>query len=82
MYNYQSGTVAQLNPDLACQGCPSTDTRAQVQDTTVAPWDAVGMLARAEQAISKCVSFHSAHFVCLSCLSHVYLRFTDARKSS
>lgn len=59
MYTYQSAS-AQLNPDLSCKGCPSTDTRVQVQDTTVAPWDAIGLLARAQQAISKCASIHAA----------------------
>ena len=59
MYTYQS-TTASLNPDLACQGCPSRDTRAQVTDTTVAPWDAIGMLARAEQAINKCALLNAA----------------------
>ena len=27
----QSGASASLNPDLACQGCPTTDTRVQVR---------------------------------------------------
>lgn len=67
MHNYQSDTIgAQLNPDLACQGCPPTDTREQVQDTTTAPWDAIGMLARAEQAISRWASLKFVHLVTAS----------------
>ena len=48
-WGYQSSASATPNPDLRCQGCPTTDTRTQVTDTTVAPWDAVGLLAREEQ---------------------------------
>ena len=46
---YQSSASANPNPDLQCQGCPTTDTRAQVTDTTAAPWTAIGLLAREEQ---------------------------------
>ena len=44
-----SSTSANANPDLACSGCPTTDTRTEVTDTTAAPWDAIGLLMREEQ---------------------------------
>ena len=46
---YQSSATANPNPDLSCQGCPTTDTRTEVTDTTEAPWTAIGLLAREEQ---------------------------------
>ena len=53
---YQSSASANPNPDLQCQGCPTTDTRARVTDTTEDPFTAIGLLAREEQmALSACV---------------------------
>ena len=43
---FANGTSASLNPDLACNGCPQTDTRVMVNDTTETPWDSIGLLAR------------------------------------
>ena len=54
---YQSSASANPNPDLQCQGCPTTDTRARVTNTTEDPWTAIGLLAREEQmALSACGS--------------------------
>lgn len=45
-----------LNPTLECDGCPDTDTRERVNDTTQYPWTAVGMVTRDQQgAISRSV---------------------------
>ena len=49
LYSYASTTSATANPDLACQGCPTTDTRTEVTDTTEVPWSAVGLLAKEQQ---------------------------------
>lgn len=54
-----SGTSVSLNPKLACATCPATDTRTLVQDTTIIPWDAIGLLARQDATslaagISQC----------------------------
>ena len=46
---YASTPAANANPDLACSGCPSTDTRSEVTNTTAAPWNAIGLLMREEQ---------------------------------
>jgi V8-like Glu-specific endopeptidase len=43
---YAENASASLNPDLACESCPTTDTRVMVSDTTETPWDAIGLLAR------------------------------------
>ena len=49
-------TASSLNPTLACDGCPDTDTRVRVNDTTQYPWTAVGMVTRDQQgAISRSV---------------------------
>lgn len=42
----ETSTSASLNPDLACNGCPQTDTRVTVNDTEATPWNSVGLLAR------------------------------------
>ena len=55
--SYATGASASLNPNLACTGCPNTDTRTEITDTQVTPWDAVGLLARQDaNSISKCVA--------------------------
>mmetsp|Transcript_16296 Transcript_16296/g.48870 ORF Transcript_16296/g.48870 Transcript_16296/m.48870 type:complete len:527 (+) Transcript_16296:514-2094(+) len=43
---FANDTSASLNPDLACNGCPQTDTRVTVNDTEATPWNSVGLLAR------------------------------------
>lgn len=54
---YAQDTSASLNPNLACENCPTTDTRIRVTDTTEAPWDAIGLLARQDaNAISAGIS--------------------------
>lgn len=45
-----SNGSSDFNPTLACAGCPSSDTRARVNDSTVFPWTAVGMLTRTDQS--------------------------------
>ena len=55
-------TSASLNPDLACTGCPQSDTRVPVNDTEEMPWDALGLLARQDaNDISKCPPPRFAH---------------------
>ncbi len=69
-WGYQSSASANPNPDLQCQGCPTTDTRVRVTDTTEDPFTAIGLLAREEQmALSACVlvirsSLARCHNVC------------------
>jgi len=47
-------SASSLNPTLECDGCPDTDTRVRVNDTTQFPWTAVGMVTRDQQgAISR-----------------------------
>ncbi|DBA99843.1 hypothetical protein WJX77_006939 [Trebouxia sp. C0004] len=47
-------SASSLNPTLQCDGCPDTDTRVRVNDTTKFPWTAVGMVTRDQQgAISS-----------------------------
>ena len=50
----QTTTGTGLNPTLACEGCPSTDTRVRVNDTFKYSWAAVGMVTRGQQgALSR-----------------------------
>lgn len=52
-------TTASLNPDLACNGCPTSDTRVPVNNTKVAPWNALGLLALQDAySISRCLPSH------------------------
>ena len=49
-------TATSLNPTLECEGCPDTDTRVRVNDTTQFPWTACGMVTRNQQdAISRSI---------------------------
>lgn len=55
-HDFASNTTILLNPALECEGCPTTDTRTLVKDTTVAPWDAIGLILReVKVAASECV---------------------------
>ena len=45
-----SNGSSDFNPTLACAGCPTSDTRVRVNDSTVFPWTAVGMLTRTDQS--------------------------------
>ncbi|KAL3135264.1 hypothetical protein ABBQ38_006237 [Trebouxia sp. C0009 RCD-2024] len=46
----QTGNGSALNPTLECEGCPSTDTRVHVADSTQYPWTAFGMVTRPSQS--------------------------------
>ena len=41
----QSVVGATLAPTLECEGCPVTDTRVHVNDTSQYPYNAVGLLS-------------------------------------
>lgn len=43
-------TSSTLNPTLECEGCPATDTRVRVTDTTQYPYTAVGMVTRTQSS--------------------------------
>ncbi len=63
-------SASSLNPTLECDGCPDTDTRVRVNDTTQFPWTAVGMVTRDQQgAISR-----SACFSYVASVTHVLPR--------
>ena len=56
---HTSTTNSSLNPTLECVGCPDTDIRVRVNDTTKYPWTAVGMVTRDQQgAIDRLVYSH------------------------
>ena len=40
----QQTTIANTTTDLSCQGCPSTDTRSQIPQTTSSPYSSIGQL--------------------------------------
>ncbi|KAL3138251.1 hypothetical protein ABBQ32_006069 [Trebouxia sp. C0010 RCD-2024] len=46
----QTGNGSALNPTLECEGCPSTDIRVRVADSTQYPWTAIGMVTRTSQS--------------------------------
>lgn len=55
----QTTSGTSLNPTLACDGCPSSDTRTRVTDTTQYPYTAVGMVTRTQSSsISRYVQHH------------------------
>ncbi len=61
-------SASSLNPTLECDGCPDTDTRVRVNDTTQFPWTAVGMVTRDQQgAISRSVCL--ANLACNRCFA-------------
>ncbi len=58
----QTPASAAAEPNLACHGCPTADTRVQVSDTTASPLNSVGMLVREKQhPLSKC-ALRFTHF--------------------
>ncbi|KAL3150231.1 hypothetical protein ABBQ32_000089 [Trebouxia sp. C0010 RCD-2024] len=46
----QTANGSALNPILECEGCPATDTRVPVEDSTQYPWSAVGMVVTTSQS--------------------------------
>ena len=69
---FAANSSASLNPDLACDGCPTTDTRVEVQDTTATPWDAIGLLDRADaNSISKWATTLSLRGLSVRGLGHM-----------